>query len=180
MKTARTIFGDRYYTEMRDDMLEIVGRGVSQGISLATITSDVDTLIAKGGTYMLYAHDVANGGAGNQWPIADMLGLIDYVKIQSDAGLLDVMTLTEWYKDLRQVYAPTGYSVRGTAAAPAKIKLGEHDLSVDLSGLTDAAPYIQVKAGSKQMAGFIGKGSNTYVKGSGGGPSGVIFGSNFN
>jgi hypothetical protein len=72
----------------------------------------------------------------------------------------------------------TGYSVRGTAASPAKIKLAEHDLSVDLSGLTDAAPYIEVKAGSKRVAGFVGKGVNTYVKGSGGSSDG-IFGSNF-
>jgi len=73
----------------------------------------------------------------------------------------------------------TGYSVRGTAESPAKIKLAEHDLSVDLSGLTDAAPYIQVKAGSKRVAGFVGKGANTYIKGSGGGSSDGIFGSNF-
>jgi hypothetical protein len=73
----------------------------------------------------------------------------------------------------------TGYSVRGTAESPAKIKLAEHDLSVDLSGLTDAAPYIQVKAGSKRVAGFVGKGVNTYIKGSGGGSSDGIFGSNF-
>jgi hypothetical protein len=53
-----------------------------------------------------------------------------------------------------------------------------HDLNADLSGLTDAAPYIQVKAGSKRVAGFIGKGADTYVKGSGGSNDG-IFGDNF-
>ncbi len=75
-------------------------------------------------------------------------------------------------------YSPTGYSVRGTAESPAKIKLAEHDLNVDLSGLTDAAPYIQVKAGNKRVAGFVGKGANAYIKGSGGSSDG-IFGSNF-
>jgi hypothetical protein len=71
----------------------------------------------------------------------------------------------------------TGYSVRGMIGSPAKIKLAEHDLSVDLSGLTNDE-YIQVKAGSKRVAGFIGRGINTYVKGSGGSSDG-IFGSNF-
>jgi len=76
-------------------------------------------------------------------------------------------------------FTPTGYSVRGTEASPAKIKLAAHGLSVDLSGLTDAAPYIQVKTGSKRVAGFTGKGANTYAQGSGGGSSDEIFGSNF-
>jgi hypothetical protein len=82
-------------------------------------------------------------------------------------------------KTITADFTPTGYSVRGTAESPAKIKLAGHDLNVDLSGLTDAAPYIQVKAGSKRVAGFIGKGANTYIKGSGGGSGGEIFGSNF-
>jgi len=82
-------------------------------------------------------------------------------------------------KTIAADFAPTGYSVRGTESSPVKIKLADHDLNVDLSGLTDAAPYIQVKAGSKRVGGFIGKGTNTYVKGSGGGSGNGIFGSNF-
>jgi hypothetical protein len=50
---------------------------------------------------------------------------------------------------------------------------------MDLSGLADAAPYTQSKAGNKRGAGFIGKGVNTYVKGSGESSSNGIFGSNF-
>jgi hypothetical protein len=81
-------------------------------------------------------------------------------------------------KTITSNYSPTGYSVRGTEASPAKIKLTEHDLNINLSGLTDAAPHIQVKAGNKRVAGFIGKGANTYAQGSGGSSDG-IFGSNF-
>lgn len=98
MKTARTIFGTRSYIHQRKDLLEVPGRGAGQGIALSTITGDIDTAIAKGGTYMFYAHDIAESETlANQWATSKMYGLLDYLADKRDQGLLDILTITEWY-----------------------------------------------------------------------------------
>ena len=68
------------------------------GTSLSTVTGDVDELLLRGGTYMFYAHDIADTEVNaNQWETSKLTGFIDYVAAKRDAGLLDVMTITEWY-----------------------------------------------------------------------------------
>ena len=98
MLTARTIFGTRSYISQRKDYLEVPGRGVSKGIELSSILYDIDQLILRGGTYMFFAHDIAETEINaNQWATSKMLSLLDYVSTQRDLGLLDIVTISEWY-----------------------------------------------------------------------------------
>lgn len=98
-KTARTVFGGRSYIHQRKDVFEIPGRGVGKGTTLATITGEIDTLVSNGGTYMFYAHDIASTeSTANQWQTTKMQQFLDYVADKRDQGLLDILTISEWYE----------------------------------------------------------------------------------
>jgi hypothetical protein len=152
------------------------GAGTCSGIAFSKVYENHDDYIASVADSLLRGAGISIPSIHEQaTPAIDLDGnTIHFLppSIGPYDGQGDTKTITT-------DFTPTGYSVRGTAESLAKIKLAEHDLNVDLSGLTDAAPYIQVKAGSKRVAGFAGKGVNTYIKGSGGGSSDGIFGSNF-
>jgi hypothetical protein len=128
------------------------------GISTRTYTDYPDY------TATAYNSGVAITGVHDQsTPATDFNGNIVHFADTPNIGPYDGRTT----KAVTTDYTPTGYSVRGTEAEPAIINLSADDLSVNLSGLT-ADEYIQVKSGSKRVKGFVSKGSNQYLKSSGG------------
>jgi peptidoglycan/xylan/chitin deacetylase (PgdA/CDA1 family) len=64
-------------------------------LSLATMITQVDTTVSKGGILIIYGHEiVAAGAAGEQWNVADFLALIDYILVYN----LPCVTISELYR----------------------------------------------------------------------------------
>ena len=72
-------------------------RFIIAGFTLAQIQSGIDNAIAAGKTIILIAHTI---GAGKEWSTADWQALCDYIKTKVNAGLLDAVTMSEWYDGL--------------------------------------------------------------------------------
>lgn len=70
-----------------------------QTTTLASMTGWVDDAVNAGDTVEFLIHDmVASKSTSIQINIADFESLIDYIQARRAAGLLDVVTKSEWYK----------------------------------------------------------------------------------
>lgn len=99
MLTARTVFNASYYPTERRDRLEVNGYGVGRDTLLATVTAEIDVLLSKGGTIMLYIHNVLDTPVtATTVSTANVHAIIDYIATKRDSGLLDILTITEWYR----------------------------------------------------------------------------------
>lgn len=69
--------------------------------NLTTVRGYVDTAIANGSTVIINFHKlVVSPSASTEWSISDFQSLIDYIAQLSNGGLLDVMTVDDWYTGL--------------------------------------------------------------------------------
>lgn len=71
---------------------------------LATVKGWVDQAVAAGGAVLLNFHRIVAtpDASGMEWSTANFRGLIDYIATLRDAGTLDVVTVSEWYRGLYQ------------------------------------------------------------------------------
>ena len=98
MKTARTTVGQTMYSRFGfgDQAMTLPGRSL-EGQTLAALKGMVDLAVLRGATYMFYSH------------VPDMTilaGLLDYVKNVADYGLLDVLTVSQWWNRDHNKTAP--------------------------------------------------------------------------
>lgn len=78
--------------------LRIVTRNLGNTTTLASAKSDVDNAIAAGATLFIESHNfVDTPTTTTEWAITDMQALVDYIQQRKSAGILDVMTTSEWY-----------------------------------------------------------------------------------
>lgn len=80
----------------------LYAQGAGGSYTLASAKLAVDDAIRYGGTYNLYFHDLIAGTPtlSTQWQISNFEALIDYIATKRDAGLLDVLPITQWYSDV--------------------------------------------------------------------------------
>jgi peptidoglycan/xylan/chitin deacetylase (PgdA/CDA1 family) len=104
-KSARTIIGRMQDTGKGLDNCLLLTTRVMGGSSLtqATVQGYIDRATLNGGTFILYAHKIVAGAAANtnEWEDSKFNGVIDYLKARQDEGLLDVVTISEWYDGLK-------------------------------------------------------------------------------
>ena len=82
-----------------DNLYLLTRRNLGNTISLATSKGYVDSAIDEGMTLILQMHKlVASPAAATEWAITDFQALVDYVV--SKKNLIEVVTLTEWYKQV--------------------------------------------------------------------------------
>lgn len=72
------------------------GNGIT-GRTLANITAAVDQAVLRGQTIEFYTHGVLPVESGIDASEANFFGLIDYIVGLRDAGVLDIMTKSEWW-----------------------------------------------------------------------------------
>lgn len=63
-------------------------------VTLSTVKGYVDDCITYGSTLILFWHGI--NGIGDNWSAAHFQELIQYIAVYHDAGLLEVVTRTEW------------------------------------------------------------------------------------
>lgn len=74
---------------------------ITNTTTLDDVKGYINTAIANGETVTFLFHKItASPGADTEWAIADFQALIDYLKVRVDGNMLDVVTMTEWYKGL--------------------------------------------------------------------------------
>lgn len=102
MSTARSIIAQNQSTVKGIDNDRLLfAKELAQSISITTAKGYVDNCIATGTTLILFAHSlVVTPGASTEWPIADFQGLIDYIARYRDGNLLDVVTVSQWFRGL--------------------------------------------------------------------------------
>jgi Polysaccharide deacetylase. len=79
-----------------DRGLLLPGRGFTSQTS-ANMIAWVDKIIANQMTGMCYMHDILPGGGSINVSTADFTAFMDYLKGRVDAGVLDVLTLSQWW-----------------------------------------------------------------------------------
>lgn len=84
-----------------DERLRLNSVSIANTTTLATAKGYIDNAIAAGGMYTIAFHQlVATADALNKWVISDFQALIDYILLKKRQGLLDVVTVSEWYNGL--------------------------------------------------------------------------------
>lgn len=85
-----------------DDVRLIGGYNIAAATGLATLQSAVDLAVNSGSTVILYGHRIVTPAVdtGNEITVADFRTLIDYIVTKRDAGLIDVVTRSQWVAGL--------------------------------------------------------------------------------
>ena len=79
----------------------ILNRMPTNGNNIATLQAAVDEAITDGTTLFLYLHTI---GGGADITSADWQTLCDYIKTKVDAGLIDAVTISQWWDEMRTRY----------------------------------------------------------------------------
>jgi peptidoglycan/xylan/chitin deacetylase (PgdA/CDA1 family) len=86
-----------------DDVYTIGTRQIVNTTTLAVAKGYVTQAIGSGGTLVLLFHKiVAVPVTTLEWSISDFQDLVDYIDLLRLGGVLDTMTMTEWYDGLTQ------------------------------------------------------------------------------
>jgi peptidoglycan/xylan/chitin deacetylase (PgdA/CDA1 family) len=92
---------DRTQTVPVADMFKLDAYTIKAADSLATVKGYVDTAITKGSTSILMIEGLADSSpSAQEWLTSDYQALIDYILLKKRQGLLDVVTVSEWYNGL--------------------------------------------------------------------------------
>jgi peptidoglycan/xylan/chitin deacetylase (PgdA/CDA1 family) len=68
-------------------------------VESATVISYIDDIVSNGGLFVFYYHKVVDEYNGEDLAVADLQTISDYLKTKQDAGLLKVVTMSEYYED---------------------------------------------------------------------------------
>jgi hypothetical protein len=79
-----------------DQALYCIGNPTS-GRTFAQLQTTTDAAIRRGETLMFYTHGVFSGAAGQHTDVAVFTEFLDYLKAKSDAGEIDVLTVSQWW-----------------------------------------------------------------------------------
>ena len=93
---------NRIQSHVIPDPYQLSRKEIVETTSLATAKACIDELVAKGGSYIFNFHDiqdVADAGT-TDWSTANFEAFIDYIKAKQDEGILEVVTMSEWYDGL--------------------------------------------------------------------------------
>jgi peptidoglycan/xylan/chitin deacetylase (PgdA/CDA1 family) len=82
--------------------LRLTARPISSQTGLAALKGDVDQAIRIGATVNLYGHKIVNSIVDSTTEIlsSDFRSLIDYIVTKQAAGLVDVVTISDWWLGL--------------------------------------------------------------------------------
>jgi peptidoglycan/xylan/chitin deacetylase (PgdA/CDA1 family) len=100
MTCARGNF-ERCQANVLDNGYLLAGRANAFGVTLATAKAKVDLAVAEGATCILYFHILtAAPSVANDWLDTDFYALVDYIQGFRAGGVLDVITISEWFQGL--------------------------------------------------------------------------------
>lgn len=111
IKTARTVVPTQLYDRfgLFDMAMTLPSAGANSSTTTATWTSFVDQALQIGSTQIFHCHELINQGdtvTATNWYIDRFTAFLDYIKPLSDAGLLDVMTISEYYASVKDAVLP--------------------------------------------------------------------------
>jgi len=99
--TAARTGMNRLQNNVVADFYQLSRKEIVATTSLATAKGYIDEVSAKSGVYLLNLHDIVDSSAtATDWLTADFEALIDYIKAKQDEGILEVVTMSEWYDGL--------------------------------------------------------------------------------
>jgi len=100
-KTARTTLPRQVQSDEIDNALLLTSRPIISTTTLAVAKSYIDDATAYGGTMRIFFHKlVASPSAETEWAISDFQALMDYILARKNEGILDVVTISEWYNGM--------------------------------------------------------------------------------
>lgn len=100
-KTGRTTH-DRMQAPYIDEKYQIVRRAIYPWNNIDTVRGFIDTAIAGGSSIILNYHQIVDedASAGTQVLTSEFQLQMDYIAQKRDEGLIDVVTISEWYDGL--------------------------------------------------------------------------------
>jgi hypothetical protein len=101
MITGRTTVSGDFYTRygFGDQAMTMAGQALA-GQTLVALKAFVDKAILRGTNFVFYTHAVSPGASGGNTDLTILTDLLDYIKTKTDAGLLDVLTISQlWARD---------------------------------------------------------------------------------
>jgi len=104
-KTARAIHSTliNHHVLGVDNMHHLWAKGVGVSVTALNITDKIDQAIKNGDTFCLYLHGLTTGVPAEDtyfWLESKFQTVIDYLKIKSDNGEIDVTTISKWNNGL--------------------------------------------------------------------------------
>lgn len=103
IKTARTVIGTAAFMTVQppDDFYHLRIQNLGNTDALANIEAKIDRCIEEGDVLFLNGHKlVVTPTVTTEFGISDFQALMDYIKTKVDAGLIDVVTISEWYQGI--------------------------------------------------------------------------------
>lgn len=104
MKTARSIQATllNYHNSSPYNLYYLWSKGVNESITAANMTLKIDQAIEAGNTCMMYFHGFAAvaDNATLKWAIADFQTVMDHLALKQEQGLIDSLTISQWYDGL--------------------------------------------------------------------------------
>ncbi|OGM06043.1 hypothetical protein A2125_01480 [Candidatus Woesebacteria bacterium GWB1_43_5] len=101
-RTVKSLTGLNTATPV-DDPLLLITRNLGASTTLAVAKASVDNAISAGATLVIESHNfVTPAVEETEFPVADMQSLVDYIYQYKMAGILDVVTISEWYRGLSE------------------------------------------------------------------------------
>jgi peptidoglycan/xylan/chitin deacetylase (PgdA/CDA1 family) len=83
------------------EKLKMFRGSVSNTMSISDLTGYIDKLLIRGGVLIYNFHDIKNPASATTDVLpATFQGVIDYLAFKKNQGLLDVVTISEWYNGL--------------------------------------------------------------------------------
>lgn len=101
-KTARAI-GTSYanYPYRIQSLHNLWAHGVTTAMPSATVITNIDNAVAGGRHFMTYFHSVADPSVlAQDWLAGSMKAVIDYIYELKQKGIVDVLTISQWYKKM--------------------------------------------------------------------------------
>jgi peptidoglycan/xylan/chitin deacetylase (PgdA/CDA1 family) len=100
--TARSIQGTLLNTQFNTENLHYLwAKGVGSTVTAANITDKIDEAIKNGQMFGTYIHQLGTPETSYIWDPAKLKTVIDHIVTKRNQGLLDVVTVSEWYNGLK-------------------------------------------------------------------------------
>lgn len=84
----------------RQEKLKLYRGSVSSTMTVGDLTAYVDTVVERGGLLIYNFHDIRTVEATTDVTQATFRAVMDYLKVKVNQGVLDVVTISEWYDGL--------------------------------------------------------------------------------
>ncbi len=101
--TGRMTSGGTVQLPRYSNLLGLLSYPLNNTMSLNEAKAVIDLAIDSGGTVIFYGHKFDSTADSVTWVTSDFQDLLDYIDSKRSSGLIDVVTIDDWYGDLKKI-----------------------------------------------------------------------------